>query len=78
MSVMDTDALRLPVAVGLKVMLIVQFAPAPRVTGLVGQVLVSEKSPLLVPMMARLVIVRAAFPVFERVTLCAVLLVPTG
>jgi hypothetical protein len=51
-----------PVAVGLKVTLMVQLALA---ATLEPQVLIWEKSPLTVI----LVIVRVAFPVFLRVTL---------
>jgi hypothetical protein len=39
-SVTETDAIRVPVAVGLKVTLTVQLLPAARVLGLMGQVLV--------------------------------------
>jgi hypothetical protein len=74
---MDTEAVRLPVAVGLKVTLIVQFAPA---ATLAPQVFVCEKSPLFVPVMAipEPLKVRVALPVFVKVTLCAELLVPTS
>lgn len=77
MSVMDTDAERAPVAVGLKVTLIVQFAPA---ATLAPQVLFCEKSPLFVPamVMPEPLKVRVALPVFVRVTLWAELLVPTS
>ena len=78
LSVIATEALRLPVAVGLKVTLIVQLALAARVAGLMGHVLVCEKSPLLVPVMAILEIDSAAFPPFVSVTFCEALLVPTG
>ena len=62
MSVMVIDPLRAPMAVGVKVTVIVQGAPAAR---LEPQVLVWEKSPLAV----MLEIVRVAFPVLLRVTL---------
>ena len=74
MSAMVTKAARPPLAAGVKVTLIVQFAPA--ATEL-PQVLVCIKSPALVPVMARLEIVKAALPVLVRVTACAVLVVPT-
>jgi hypothetical protein len=61
----------LPTAEGLKVTLTVQLEEAER---LVPQVFVSEKSPLmLTPLMLSVVV-----PVFLSVTLCALLLVPTG
>jgi hypothetical protein len=65
-------------AVGSNVTLILQFAPAANVVGLTGQVFVCAKSPLFAPVMAMLVIVSAALPVLVKVTLCAVLVVPTG
>jgi hypothetical protein len=74
LSVIVTLAARLPVAVGLKVTLIEQFAPA---VTLAPQVFVAEKSPLFVPVMA-MVSVNVAFPVFVNVTFCAALLVPTS
>lgn len=48
LSVIDSEAFLAPVAVGLNVMLNVQLAPATR---LAPHVLVSEKSPLLAPVM---------------------------
>ena len=62
MSVMVIEPLREPVAVGVKVTLRVQLAPAPR---LEPQLLVWEKSPLAV----MLVMPRAALPAFLSVTL---------
>jgi hypothetical protein len=59
---MVTAPVLVPVAVGLKVTLRVQLAPA---ATLEPQVLVWEKSPLAL----MLVIVRLAFPVFLSVTL---------
>jgi len=67
LSVMLTLPVRFPVAVGLKVMLIAQFAPPASVVGLTGHVLVCAKSPLLVPPAAMLVIVSAAVPVLVTV-----------
>ena len=75
LSVMVTDAARDPAAVGLKVTLMEQFAPA---ATLGPHVLVSEKSPLFVPVMAMLEIVSGAPPVLVKLTICAVLLLPTG
>ena len=62
LSVMVTAPVLVPAAVGLKVTLRVQLAPA---ATLEPQVLVWEKSPLAL----MLVIVRLAFPVFLSVTL---------
>ena len=62
MSVTVTEPVREPLAVGVKVTLIVQDEPAAR---LVPQVLVWEKSPLTV----MLEIVRVALPGLFRVTL---------
>ena len=53
LSVTASDAVRLPVAVGVKVTLMVQLAPAAR---LVPQLFVWPKSPLLAPVTAILVI----------------------
>ncbi len=77
MSVIDTLALRVPVAVGVKVTLMVQEAPAARVLDPVGQVLVWAKSPLLVPLKPMLLMVKAALPLLVNVTACAVLVVLT-
>ena len=74
LSVILTVAVRWPVVVGVKVTLIVQFAPA---LTLVPQVLVSAKSPGFVPVMLMLVIVSVPLPVFVRVTVLAILVVPT-
>ena len=65
MSVTVSAAVRVPVALGVKVTLIVQFAPAAR---LVPQVFVSAKSPLLDPVMAMLEMVSVAEPMLLRVT----------
>src|SRR2546428_189104 len=74
LSVTAMPALRLPVAVGLKVTPIVQLVPAAR---LAPQVWVWVKSPLLVPVMAMPLMLSAAVPVLERVIDCAALLVLT-
>ena len=68
LSVILTLALRVPVAVGVKVTLIVQVAPAAMVLGLIGQVLVWAKSPAFVPVKPIVLMVRAALPLFLRVT----------
>jgi hypothetical protein len=70
LSAMETDALRAPLAVGLKVTLIVQLAEA---ATLDPQVLVCEKSPAFVPPMVTPLIVNAAAPVFDSVITCAAL-----
>ena len=70
-------ALREPVAVGVKVTLIVQVALAAKVEGLRGQLLVCPKFPGLVPVKAMLVMVSAAPLGFESVTALAVLVMPT-
>ena len=67
------EAVRVPVAVGLKVTLMVQFAPAARP---VPQVLVCAKSPLFVPLSAIELMESAKLPLFVSVTVCAALTVP--
>ena len=74
LSVMVTDAPRLPAAVGVNVTEMLQFPPA---ATLAPQVLVCAKSPGLVPATAMLVIVKAAVPVLLSVTDWAALVVPT-
>jgi len=64
LSVMLTEAVRLPLAEGLNVTLIVQLLPA--ATEL-PQVLVWAKSLALVPVSARLVMLKAALPVLPKV-----------
>jgi len=64
LSVMLTEAVRLPLAAGLNVTLMVQLALA--ATEL-PQVLVWAKSLALVPVSARLVMLKAALPVLLRV-----------
>jgi hypothetical protein len=75
LSVTVSVPARAPKTVGVKVTLIMQFAPAASVAGLIGQavapVLVAAKSPEA----AIVLIVRAAVPVFVNVTVCAVLVV---
>ena len=74
LSVMVRLAVRLPVAVGAKVTLIAQLAPA--ATEL-PQVVVSAKSPLLAPVIAILVTLNDTAPVLVNVTMRAALVVPT-
>lgn len=73
LSVMVTEAERLPMAVGAKVTLTLQFPPA---GSELGQVLVWLKSPAFVPDTATEVMLMAAVPVLLRVTGCAALVVP--
>ena len=70
-----TEALREPVAWGVNVTLMVQFAP---VATLVPHVFVWLKSPLLAPATVILLIVSDALPVLVSVTACALLAVPTS
>src|SRR5437588_558795 len=75
LSPSDSVPVRAPKAVGLKVTLMVQFPPAAKVAGLVGQalapVLVAAKSPEA----ANELIVKPAVSVFVSVTVIAVLVV---
>ncbi len=75
LSEMLTEAVRLPLAVGSKVTLIVQLPPA--ATEL-PQVLVSAKSPALAPVTAMLETLNAALPLLARVAVSVPLAVPTG
>jgi len=75
LSVIDTEAVRLPLAEGVKVTLIVQFAPAGTE---LPQLLVWAKSLAFVPVSARLERVKAALPELIRVTVCALLELSTG
>ena len=75
LSEMLTDAERPPVAVGLKVTLIVQKPLADNVLGEMGQLLVCPKSPELVPVTAMLEMVKLTLPVLVRVTRCGELVV---
>jgi hypothetical protein len=74
LSVIVTLAERAPDAVGVKVTVIVQFAPA---ASDAGQVFVCEKSVEFVPVAAIELIVSAAFPVLVSVTPWDALVVPT-
>ena len=73
-SVTARHALRDPLAAGVNVTLKVQLAPADR---LFPQVLVSAKSPGSVPVMEMLVMLNDFVPTLVRVTVWAVLVVPT-
>jgi len=74
LSVMLTEAVRLPLAEGVNATLMVQLAPA--ATEL-PHVLVWAKSLALVPVSTRLVMFKGALPELLRVAVCGVLLVPT-
>jgi len=73
LSVRVTAAVRVPVAVGVNVTLMVQF-PLFAATEL-PQLFVCAKSPLLAPVIPRLLMFSAAFPVFVSVTVWAALVV---
>jgi hypothetical protein len=75
LSVTVTEAVRVPMAVGLNVALMVQLAPATR---LEPQVVVREKSPLLVPVIAMLLILTDEAVPFFTVIAWAVLVAPTA
>src|SRR5207249_3783159 len=78
LSVSDSVPVRAPEAVGVKVTLMVQFAPAGKVAGLVGQAL----APVLVAAKsleaANELIVKAAAPVFVSVTVIGALVVASS
>jgi len=73
LSVMVRKPGRVPPVEGVKVTLIVQFAPAAIVAGATGQLLVCAKSPV----MAIELMTRGAVPELVTVTACAALVVPT-
>ena len=75
LSVTVKVAVRVLMAVGVKVTLMVQWAPAAR---LEPQLLVSAKSPLLLPVIPMLLILVATPDPFVKVIACARLVVPTG
>jgi len=74
-SLNSSDALRLPVAAGLKVMPTVQLAPPPKV---LPHVVVSEKSLAFAPRIAISHMFIAALLLFVKATTCTALLVPTA
>ena len=74
LSVIVTEAVRVPVADGVNVTLMVQLAPAAKLD---PQVVVRAKLVLLVPVMVMLEIVRAPAPVLVKVTVRAALVVFT-
>lgn len=73
-SLNSSEAARAPVAVGLKVTLTVQLAPAAKV---LPQVVVLEKSPAFAPVIAICHRCIVTPPLLVIVTLCGLLLVPT-
>jgi hypothetical protein len=70
LSVIDTLAPLGPPAVGVNVTLIVHVPFTASVAGLIGQVVVSEKSPGFVPVIEMLLIVNVPGPLFVTVTIC--------
>src|SRR5207302_1207676 len=78
-STMFSVALRIPVASGVKLTLIVQLAPGATEPAPLGQVLpaAKAKSAACAPVMVMLVRFSGAPPLFVRVTFCAGLVVPT-
>ena len=75
LSVMASAAVRLPLADGVKVTLMVQLAPAARLD---PQLLVWEKSLAFEPKTAMLVMLNAALPELLKVTDRVVLVEPTA
>jgi hypothetical protein len=73
LSVMVSDALRVPDADGVNVTVIMQPFCATR---LLPQLLVWAKSPEFVPLMLMFEMSNVAFPVFERITVWGALVVP--
>src|SRR5947208_940000 len=70
LSVMFRLAVRLPVAVGVKLTLMVQLAPTAIVLGLSGQIFAWPKSLAFVPVIPMLLIISGALPLFVTVTVC--------
>jgi hypothetical protein len=66
-----------PVALGVNVTLMVQLPPAAKLLGNGPQVFVWAKFDAFVPLIAMALTVIVALPVFDSVTACAALLVPT-
>ncbi len=77
LSAIEMLAVRLPMAVGVKVALRLQLALTANVLGLSGQLLVELKSPGLAPPRLTLLMVSGAVPVLVRVTDCEPLVVLT-
>lgn len=77
-SPIEMLALRLPLALGENVALMVQLAPAASVVEPVGHVLVCAKSPALVPVIPILLMERADVPLLVSVVVCEGLVVFTA
>ena len=77
MSVMVIAADRMFATEGVNITLIVQKPFTAMVAGLTGQLFVCAKSPMLVPVTAMLLIVRALGPLFVREITCVPLVVFT-
>jgi hypothetical protein len=75
LSVMVTDAVRLPLAVGVNITLIVQLPPA---ASELPHVFVCAKSPAFAPVIAMLDRLKPALPVLPRVTVWGALVEPTA
>ena len=75
LSAILTAAVRLPEALGVKVTVIVQKLPAAREA---GQLLISVKSPALLPVNPMLLMVRLRLPVFVTLTVCDGLVVSSA
>jgi hypothetical protein len=75
LSAINTDAVRVPIAFGWKVTLIVQFAPA---ANELPQVLLSLKSDGFVPLREILLMLNDALPRLVSVTVFAVVVCPTA
>jgi hypothetical protein len=75
LSLTLTAAARVPDAVGLKVKLMEQLAPA---ASELPQLCVWKKSPVLIPTIAMAVMVKVVVPVFLSVAVFAPLVVPTA
>ena len=73
LSVMLNFAVRVPVAVGLKVTLMLQLAPG---VNEVPQLCVSAKSPILTPVSATLLMLKVLVPTLVRLVVLAALVVP--
>src|SRR5437867_2681038 len=78
LSASDSVPVRAPEAVGVKVTLMVQFAPAAKVAGLVGQALAPVLVAATSPGGANELIVKAAAPVFVSVTVIGALVVASS
>src|ERR1035438_8076392 len=78
LSVKVSVAVRLPTAVGVKVIVAEQLPNIGSCVGLNGQLLVRWKSPGFAPPRATLLMVSGPFPRFERDTVAGPLVVPNG